>query len=164
MHRCPFKIISLVNLFFFSFSLASYAATFQASLNIVTPIVLSNPTQLDLGRILAANNSESCALGIGGLRTGAACFGSENGDVGVISIAGVEGEIIDITLSGSSFAGMTFLPVLLDNGQGGMEGTGITLKSAHQILVGGTITIDDATVAAAASSVQVDYSVTITYL
>jgi hypothetical protein len=164
MHRCPFKIFSLVNLFFFSSGLISYASTFQASLNIVTPIVLSNPTQLDLGRILAANNSETCALGIGGLRTGAACFGSENGDVGVISVAGVDGEIIDITLSGSSFSGMTFMPSLLDNGQGGMEGSGITLKSAHQILIGGTITIDDATIAAAASSVQVDYSLEITYL
>jgi hypothetical protein len=45
-----------------------------------------------------------------------------------------------------------------------MEGSGITLKSAHQILIGGTITIDDATIAAAASSVQVDYSLEITYL
>ena len=106
MHQSPAKTISLVNLFFFAFSLVSYAATFQASLNIVTPIVLVNTTQLDLGSIIAGNNSETCAVGIGGVRTGAACFGSENGNVGVISVAGVEGEIIDISLSGSSFSGM----------------------------------------------------------
>lgn len=153
----------LIVLITFTFSLLSHAAKFQVSLKVITPISISNTTPLHLSRILAENNSASCTLSAGGVRSGSACLGGETGAVGVFSVAGSAGEVIDIVLAGSTANGMTFVPTLLNNGQGGLEGSGITLKEDHQLLIGGTITIDDVDTVIAVTDPQPEYSVNVTY-
>ena len=141
------------------------ADTFQALLNIIQPIGLSEDTQMDLGDIVAASDGITCVMGAGGVRTGAACFGTANGVLGVLDVTGTVGEVFDITLAASSSDGMTFTPSLLDNGDVAATTslTSVNLQAAHDLTLGGTLTIDTAATAAASGATDIDYDVTVAY-
>jgi len=141
------------------------ADTFQALLNIIQPIGLSQNVQMDLGDIVAASDADTCVMAAGGVRTGPACFGTAAGTLGVLDVTGTLGEVFDITLAPSSSNGMTFAPSLLDNGDltATTSLTGVTLQTAHDLTLGGTLTIDTATTAAASGATSIDYDVSVAY-
>ena len=143
------------------------ADTFQALLNIVSPLVLFQDTSMNLGSIEALTDTDTCTLASDTTRTGAACFGSLVAGSGVlasIDVTGTVGQTFSITPTGSSSNGMTFVPALYDNGQGGVA-TSTTLLAAgtHKLSLGGTLTVDDAATAAASGATSIDYDVVVAY-
>lgn len=140
------------------------ADTFNATLNLVQPISMTETTQMDLGSILA-NDSDTCTLTTAGARSGAACFGSATGTLAAIDVTGTTGMQVDIALTDGASSGseLTFSPSMIDNGQGAATLTGVTLQASHSLSLGGTLTVADATNAIANSITSVDYQVEVTY-
>ncbi|KZZ63260.1 hypothetical protein A3762_12535 [Oleiphilus sp. HI0125] len=145
----------------------AHADTFQALLQIVTPISLSETTTMNLGQIDPSADAVTCTLAAGGARSGTGCFdAATNGVEGVIDVAGTDGLTFDITLGQSSSNGMTFVPAMIDNGESATTLTGVTLDgNGHQLTLGGTLTVDSATTAAAAAATatSIDYDVSVVY-
>lgn len=140
------------------------ADTFQALLSIVQPLTLAESTQMDLGQIDVSTDAATCQVAAGGARTGAACFdAATNGAAGVIDVTGTTGLQFDISISGTSANGLTFVPSMLDNGTGASTLTGVTLAASHQLTVGGTLTVDNGTTAATNNPTSIDYDVTVAY-
>lgn len=140
------------------------ADTFQALLSIVEPLALTENTQMNLGQIDASADAVTCTLAAGGARSGSGCFdAATNGVAGVIDVDGTDGLTFDIAIAGTSSNGMTFAPTMLNNGEGAATLTGVTLQAAHQLTLGGTLTVDTAATAAASGATSIDYDVTVTY-
>ena len=140
------------------------ADTFQALLQIVTPLALTENTQMNLGQIDPSADAVTCTLAAGGARSGTGCFdAATNGVEGVIDVAGTDGLTFDITLGQSSSNGMTFVPAMIDNGEAATTLTGVTLQAAHQLTLGGTLTVDTAATAAASGATSIDYDVSVVY-
>jgi len=142
----------------------AFADTFNASLNLVQPISMSETTQMDLGSILA-NDSATCTVTTLGARSGTACFGAGNGTLAAIDVNGTTGLQVDIALTnGASGASeLTFVPALIDNGQGASTLTGVTLQASHSLSLGGTLTVANAALALTNTVTSVDYQVAVTY-
>jgi Domain of unknown function (DUF4402) len=140
------------------------ADTFNAALNLVQPIALSEATQMNLGSVLA-NDSDTCTVATGGARTGAACFGSGTGTLAAIDVSGTAGLQVDIALTaGTSTASeLSFAPSMIDNGQGATTLTGVTLQASHSLSLGGTLTVDDGAAALSNGVSSVEYQVAVTY-
>lgn len=140
------------------------ADTFNATLNLVQPIALSEATQMDLGNIFA-NDADTCTVAAAGARSGAACFGSGNGTLAAIDVSGTAGLQVDITLTsgGSAASELSFVPSMINNGVGTTVLTGVTLQASHQMSLGGTVTVDNAALAISNSVASVDYQVDVTY-
>lgn len=142
----------------------AHADTFQASLNIIQPLALSEDTQMDLGSIDVSTNTSTCTMAAAGARTGSACFDAATaGTLAAIDVTGSTGQQFDISISGSTADGLTFAPTLLDNGTGATTLTGVTLAASHQLSLGGTLTVDNGTTAATNNPTQIAYDVTVTY-
>ncbi|KZY96031.1 hypothetical protein A3749_04460 [Oleiphilus sp. HI0078] len=140
------------------------ADTFNASLNLVQPISLTEATQMDLGDVLASD-SDTCTITTGGARSGAACFGSGNGTLAAINVAGTDGQQVDIALTaGTSGASeLSFAPAMLDNGEGATTLTGVTLQTNHALYLGGTLTVANGALALSNGVNSVEYQVEVTY-
>lgn len=140
------------------------ADVFNASLNLVQPISLSEATQMNLGSILA-EDTQTCTLAAAGARAGGACFGSATGTLAAIDVAGTTGLQVDIALTdGASGANeLTFSPSMIDNGQGATTLVGVTLQAAHSLSLGGTLTVADGATAITNGVTSVDYQVEVTY-
>lgn len=140
------------------------ADTFQALLSIVAPLELSETTQMNLGQIYASADAATCTLAAAGARSGAGCFAAATpGAAGVISVAGTDGLTFDITLGQSSSNGMTFVPSMINNGEAATTLSGVTLQSSHALTLGGTLTVDTATTAAASTATSIAYDVSVVY-
>jgi hypothetical protein len=140
------------------------ADTFNATLNLVQPISMSESVQMDLGSVLA-NDTDTCTVAAAGARSGAACFGASNGTLAAIDVSGSTGLQVDIALTNgaSSGAELTFIPSLIDNGQGATTLTGVTLQASHSLSLGGTLTVANGAQAISNSITSVDYQVAVTY-
>ena len=142
----------------------AHADTFQALLQIVEPLQLTENTQMNLGQIDPSADAVTCTLAAGGARSGTGCFdAATNGVEGVIDVAGTDGLTFDITLGQSSSNGMTFVPAMIDYGEAATTLTGVTLQAAHQLTLGGTLTVDTAATAAASGATSIDYDVSVVY-
>lgn len=140
------------------------ADTFQALLTIVEPLQLTETTQMNLGQIDASGDGVTCTLAAGGARSGTGCFDAgTNGVEGVLGVAGTETLTFDIAIAGTSSNGMTFVPSMIDNGEAATTLTGVALQAAHELTLGGTLTVDTAATAAASGATSIDYDVTVTY-
>jgi hypothetical protein len=135
-------------------------------LNIIQPIGVLQDTQMDLGDIVASAGDD-CTMTTGGARSGDACFGTSAGTLGVLDVTGTQGSLFTITLGGSTAVdnanGLSFTPTLLDNGEGAIDLTGVTLQAGHELTLGGTLVVDNATLAATFTATDVDYDVTVAY-
>jgi len=140
------------------------AETFNATLNLVQPIALTETTQMDLGSIFA-NDTDTCTVAALGARSGAACFGSGSGTLAAIDVTGTTGLQVDIALTNGASAAseLSFVPSMIDNGVGATTLTGVTLQASHQLSLGGTVTVDNAALAISNSVSSVDYQVNVTY-
>jgi len=140
------------------------AETFNATLNLVQPIALTEATQMDLGSIFA-NDTDTCTVAALGARSGAACFGSGSGTLAAIDVTGTTGLQVDIALTNGASAAseLSFVPSMIDNGVGATTLTGVTLQASHQLSLGGTVTVDNATLALSNGVTSVDYQVVVTY-
>lgn len=140
------------------------ADTFQALLSIVQPLTLAENTQMDLGQIDVSTDTATCTVAALGARSGAACFDvASNGVAGLIDVTGTTGLQFDISISGTSADGLSFVPSMLDNGQGATTLTGVTLAASHQLTLGGTLTVDNGSTAATNNPTSIDYDVTVAY-
>jgi len=140
------------------------ADTFQAGLTILTPLALTENTPMHLGRINATTNNDTCVLGAGAVKTGAACVsGGGEEAVGVLDVAGTTGVNFGITLGAPvTQNGLEFAPTLLDDGLGGTATTSVMLAAGHQLELGGTLRVIDATVIDTTVT-SIPYDVTVTY-
>jgi len=140
------------------------ADTFNAALSLVQPISLSETTQMDLSSILAQDTA-TCTLGTAGARSGTACFGTAAGTLAAIDVSGTTGMQVDIALTAGASAAseLSFVPAMIDNGEGATTLTGVTLQAAHSLSLGGTLTVDNGTAAIANNVTSVDYQVEVTY-
>jgi len=140
------------------------ADTFNASLNLVQPISLSEMTQMNLGSVLA-NDTATCTVAAAGARSGTACFGAAAGTLASIGVTGTTGLQVDIALTNGASAGseLTFSPTLIDNGTGTATLTGVTLQASHSLSVGGTVTVANGALALTNSVNSVDYQIAVTY-
>jgi len=133
------------------------AQTFRAALTMIQPVSLAESTQMDLGMVRAQEN-QSCRIGSEGVRTGSACVGGESGSLAEIAVAGSVGQQIDIVLTGSSTADLSFVPSMVDNGNGSSALTSVSIQPAHKLLLGGEVLVSQF-----ASASSVDYQVNVTY-
>jgi len=143
---------------------SAFADTFNATLSIVQPIALTQTTQMNLGAILATD-SNTCTLGVLGARIGTGCFGPTSGTLAAIGVSGSTGQQVDIALTNGASAAseLTFVPSLLNNGQGLTNLTGVTLQAAHALTLGGTLTVANGALAITNNVSSVNYQVNVTY-
>jgi len=143
----------------------AFADTFNAALSIVEPIALTQTTQMNLGAILATT-SNTCTIAALGDLTGTGCFDdSATGTLAAIGVDGTTGLQVDIALTAGASAAseLSFIPSLLDNGQGATTLTGVTLQASHSLSLGGALTIDNGPLAITNNVTSVDYQVDVTY-
>jgi len=144
------------------------ADTFQALLSIVAPIAISENTQMDFSTVNADTDGQTCTIeDAAGARTETAdgCYGAGNGVAAILDVAGSIGLLFDISDSGTTANGMRIEPTLLNDGLGGTATSGVALGDSHQLIYGGTLTIDSATTAADVADTVNDiaYDVTVAY-
>ena len=147
------------------------ADTFQALLNIVTPIAVQEATQMNLGGIEPVTNGDTCVLSASGDRTGTACYlaGPGTGTNGVLDVTGTQGLTFEVILGAAqSVDGMQFTPSLLNNGNTSGSGSttaldSISLEAGHQLTMGGTLEITNVTTAVASTAPSIPYDVTVAY-
>jgi hypothetical protein len=142
----------------------AHADTFQALLSVVSPIALNETTQMQIGEIQPTANAQTCQISnAAGVRVGAACFGTAAGTAAILDVSGTTGNTFDISLANGTVDGMTFSPEIIDNGEGATTVLGVNLTPSHQLTVGGTLTIDDFTLAELSTASSISYDVTVTY-
>jgi len=146
------------------FAGTSFADTFNASLNLVQPISMTEITQMDLGSVLA-DDAATCTVTTAGARSGTACFGASSGTLAAIDVNGTTGMQVDIALTdgASGSSELSFAPSMIDNGEGATNLTGVTLQASHSLSLGGTLTVADGALAITNNVTSVDYQVAVTY-
>jgi len=141
------------------------AETFNAAFTIIEPIYLTQTSQMNLGAILATTSDTCTITTLGGL-TGSGCYNdSLTGTLASIRVNGTKKLQVDIALTAGASAAseLSFIPTLLDNGQGTTTLTGITLQDPHTLSVGGALTINNGPLAITNNVSSVNFQVDVTY-
>lgn len=133
--------------------------TGKANFNLITPLVISETTQLNLGDI-DIGTTGSCGFTAASLATGTVCLATGATQVaGVFKVTGTDG-VVNVSVSGAdtSLDGITFTPSVIN----ATETIGAVTSGEVSFNVGGNVDVD--TSGTVASGVQVlDYTVSVTY-